>query len=247
MRIIKYVSLILIVCMLLSSNFVVNAAEYRPGPITTDISFAEPISIDGGNTSGNSLLLNPGGEATFDLLLRENAVSGKVYYSSLDNAVLTLNSGDICYSVELLKEEKEKELLEDVNVFELKAEDFENCYTVDYILDGSEYNDELLGTLAAHPEYFGNHIDEPTIIVKNIPLMSIMAVGTNKDSMKISYNGIDYVKFKDTDFVEEITNNRAKKLTVYGRPNLNEWMGKQSVQVFITDYELVEDNSKYDF
>lgn len=129
----------------------------------------------------------------------------------------------------------------------LKAEDFENCYTVDYILDGSEYNDELLGTLAAHPEYFGNHIDEPTIIVKNIPLMSIMAMGTNKDSMKISCNGIDYVKFKDTDFVEEITNNRAKKLIVYGRPNLNEWMGKQSVQVFITDYELVEDTSKYEF
>jgi hypothetical protein len=24
-------------------------------------------------------------------------------------------------------------------------------------------------------------------------------------------------------------------------------MGKKSIQVFITDYELVEDNSKYDF
>jgi single-stranded-DNA-specific exonuclease len=129
----------------------------------------------------------------------------------------------------------------------LKAEDFENCYIVDYILDGKDYIDELLASIAEHPEYFGNHIDEPTVIVKNIPLMSIMAMGTNKDSMKISYNGIDYVKFKDADFVEEITNNRAKTITVYGRPNLNEWMGKKSVQVFITDYELVEDSSKYDF
>ena len=77
--------------------------------------------------------------------------------------------------------------------------------------------------------------------------MNIMAMGANKDSMKISYNGIDYVKFKDTDFVEKITNNRAKKLTVYGRANLNSWMGKESVQIFITDYELKEDNSKYDF
>ena len=129
----------------------------------------------------------------------------------------------------------------------LKAEDFENCYIVDYVLDGSDYNDELLGCLAAHPEYFGNHIEEPMFIIKNIPLMNIMAMGTNKDSMKISYNGIDYVKFKDLDFVEEITKNRTKKLTVYGRANLNEWMGKQSVQVFITDYELVEDTSKYEF
>ena len=129
----------------------------------------------------------------------------------------------------------------------LKSEDFENCYLVDYILDGNDYNDELLGSIAMHPEYFGNHIDEPMLIIKNIPLMSIMAMGTNKDSMKISYNGIDYVKFKDTDFVEEIQNNRTKKLTVYGRANLNEWMGKQSVQVFISDYELVEDTNKYDF
>ena len=129
----------------------------------------------------------------------------------------------------------------------LKAEDFENCYRVDYILDGSDYNEDLLGTLASHPEYFGNHIDEPMIIVENIPLQTIMAMGTNKDSMKISYNGIDYVKFKDDNFVEEVMNNRTKKLTIYGRANLNEWMGKKSVQVFITDYELVEDTSKYDF
>ena len=129
----------------------------------------------------------------------------------------------------------------------LKAEDFENCYIVDYILDGSDYNDELLGCLAAHPEYFGNHIDEPMIVIKNIPLMNVQVMGTNKDSIKISYNGIDYVKFKDTDFIEEVMDNRMKKLTVYGRANLNEWMGKKSVQVFITDYELVEDTSKYDF
>ena len=38
-----------------------------------------------------------------------------------------------------------------------------------------------------------------------------------------------------------------KKLNVYGRANLNEWMSKKSVQVFIDDYELVEDTSKYDF
>ena len=129
----------------------------------------------------------------------------------------------------------------------LKAEDFENCYIVDYELDANDYNEELLGSISAHPEYFGNHIDEPKIIVKNIPLMNIMAMGADRSSMKISYHDIDYVKFKDTDFVEEIQNNRTKLLTVYGRANLNEWMGKQSVQVFIDDYELVEDNSKYDF
>ena len=118
---------------------------------------------------------------------------------------------------------------------------------VDYILDGSDYNDELLGSIGAHPEFFGNHIDEPKFVIKNIPLMNVNVMGADKSSIKISYNDIDYVKFKDTDFIQEVMNNRMKKLTIYGRANLNEWMGKQSVQVFIDDYELVEDTSKYDF
>ena len=118
---------------------------------------------------------------------------------------------------------------------------------VDYILKASDYNDELLAALASHPEYFGNHIDEVKIVVENIPLMSIMPMGANKDSMKISYNNVDYVRFKDSDFVEEVMEDRTKKLTVYGRANLNVFNGKTSVQVFIDDYELKEDNSKYDF
>lgn len=98
-----------------------------------------------------------------------------------------------------------------------------------------------------HPEYFGNHIDEIKFIIKNIPLGSIMVMGANKDSLKISYNGVDYIKFKDAQFIEEINNNRLKNLIVYGRANLNNFMGRISVQVFIDDYEFEKDNRKYDF
>ena len=41
-----------------------------------------------------------------------------------------------------------------------------------------------------------------------------MAMGANKDSMKISYNDVDYVKFKDADFVQEVFDNRMKRLTI---------------------------------
>ena len=129
----------------------------------------------------------------------------------------------------------------------LKAEDFDTCYIVDYVLDGSDYNDELLGSIAAHPEFFGNHIDEPKIIIKNIPLMNFTTMGADNSSAKIIYNDIAYVKFKDSQFIEDVKNNRMKKLTVYGRPNLNEWMGNKTVQIFIEDYEFEEDNSKYEF
>jgi hypothetical protein len=129
----------------------------------------------------------------------------------------------------------------------LCAADFENCYLVDYVLDAKNDNEELLFSLASHPEYFGNHIDEIKFVVKNIELASIMVMGANKDSVKINYNGIDYVKFKDTDFIEDIQNNRSKLLNVYGRANVNSWMGKKSIQILISDYELVEDLHKYDF
>lgn len=129
----------------------------------------------------------------------------------------------------------------------LSAEDFENCYTVDYILDARDNNVDLLTVLASHPEYFGNHIDEIKFVIKNITLSSIMAMGANKDSMKISYNGVDYVKFKDMDFVEAVMNNRTDKLIVYGRANLNTFAGRTSIQIFIDDYELVKDENKYEF
>ena len=48
-------------------------------------------------------------------------------------------------------------------------------------------------------------------------------------------------------FVNEIMSNRLKRLDVYGRVNLNEFNGRESLQLFIDDYDLHSDNSKYEF
>ena len=74
-----------------------------------------------------------------------------------------------------------------------------------------------------------------------------MVMGANKDSIKISYNNIDYIRFKDPEFIEAVQNNRLKRLNIYGKMNINNYMGRTSLQVFCNDYELVEDESKYDF
>ena len=74
-----------------------------------------------------------------------------------------------------------------------------------------------------------------------------MVMGANKDSIKISDNGVDYVRFKDTDFIELVNQNRAKTITVYGRININNYMGRTSLQIMCDDYQLDEDNHKYDF
>ena len=145
-----------------------------------------------------------------------------------------------------IKSNKIDSLLNYANT-KLNAKDFENCYTVDYILDASDNNSDLLELIGSHPELFGNHIDEVKFIIKNIPLSTVMPMGANKDSMKINYNGIDYVRFKDADFVEEVMNNRLQKLTVYGRANINTFAGRTTIQVFCDDYQFENGLNKYDF
>ena len=127
------------------------------------------------------------------------------------------------------------------------ADAFDNCYLVDYILDGRNDNISLLWQLAECSDYYGNGIDEPKFIIKNIPLNNMLVMGENKDCVKISYKGIDYVKFKNTDFIDDLRAHRLQLLTVYGRAALNTYMGHTSIQLLIDDYELEEDNSKYEF
>lgn len=129
----------------------------------------------------------------------------------------------------------------------LSPADFENCYIVDYILDARNDNYELLGTLGRYPEYFGNQIDKITVVVENISLENIQLMGADKDSIKISFNGIDYIKFKDMNFIEEVMSNRLKELTIKGSVNLNTWGGRTTIQCFIEDYEFKCDDHKYDF
>jgi len=129
----------------------------------------------------------------------------------------------------------------------LSSEDFENCYIVDYILNAKNDNSDLLTELAGHPEYFGNHIEEIKLVIKDIPLQNIFAMGANKDSMRISYNNVDYIRFKDADFVNAITTNRTQNINVYGRANLNTFNGKTSIQIFIDDYEFALDEHRFDF
>lgn len=129
----------------------------------------------------------------------------------------------------------------------LSKDAFVNTYYVDYIFECGDLLFPRVGMqIAEHPEYFGNGIEEVKVVVKNIPLSNILVMGADKTSIKISSNGVDFVKFKDESFIEEVMENRDKALTVYGRLNLNEWQGKKSLQVFISDYEFSAVN-KYDF
>lgn len=128
---------------------------------------------------------------------------------------------------------------------------FQNCYTVDYILDANKYQlQKLLMSLARRPDCFGNGVDEVKIVIEKVPIKNPFFMGANKDSTKLTYNGIDYVRFKDLNFVADILENKEKQLNLLITLNINNYNGRQSIQGFVKDYELVDtpqDDDRFEF
>lgn len=133
---------------------------------------------------------------------------------------------------------KKEDLLKYANSH-ISEEGLNSSYMVDYIFSAQENYSKLATQLAEHEDLFGNDIETPTVVAEKIPLDNYMIMGENKDSFKFTHNGVEYVKFKDATFVDEI---RACEepitLTVYGRLGLNKWQGRVTPQLIIDDYDI---------
>lgn len=122
----------------------------------------------------------------------------------------------------------------------------ENVYDVDYIFNANENFTQLGFELAAAEDFWGNEIKEPTVVVEDIPLNSVMVMGEKRDTTKISYGGLNYIRFKDTDFAQLASHTtNGSTITIYGKFNINVYAGRKYLQIFIDDYEIKD--SKFDF
>lgn len=92
---------------------------------------------------------------------------------------------------------------------------------------------------------WGQGNSEAIIIIENVPVAAneIQVIGKNKDTLKFSFNGITYIKFRAKDLIEDLQMLSGKlNLTVAGRGNVNEWGGKRSPQILIDEIEINEMN-----
>lgn len=122
----------------------------------------------------------------------------------------------------------------------------ENVYDVDYIFNANENFTQLGFELAAAEDFWGNEIKEPTVVVEDIPLSSVIVMGEKRDTTKISYGGLNYIRFKDTDFAQLTSHTtNGSTITIYGKFNINVYKGRKYLQIFIDDYEIKD--SKFDF
>jgi len=86
-------------------------------------------------------------------------------------------------------------------------------------------------------------------VIENITIdkKDISVIGTNKDTLKFSFNGITYIKFKAKELINEISTYDGKlNISAAGRGNINEWGGKRTPQILLEEIEIKE-SGKYDF
>ena len=143
-----------------------------------------------------------------------------------------------------LKESKLEDFLEYTDE-ELENVDFgEGIYDVNFIRYAAEPDiKDIIFDLGQYENVWGQGNPEPMIYIKdlNIKKSDIKILGKTQDTVKIEKYGVAYMKFHAKELIEELNKYEEIKLNIVGKPNINTWMGVQTAQIFIEDYE-VEDN-----
>ena len=109
---------------------------------------------------------------------------------------------------------------------------------------------DLITDICSYTFTFGQGNPEPLINVTSLKINPKEAriMGKSNDTVKIEKNGIAYMWFKATDFIQELQGYGDQDITieVVGRANLNEWCGRTTPQIFVDAYNIKK-TPKYEF
>lgn len=138
----------------------------------------------------------------------------------------------------LLPEEVEK--VRNFANIKLNPLSFETIYEVDYIFkDKYDIDYEMLYQMASYDDLWGNSIPQPKFAFTiDYGKTDILVMGKDHSSLKIRCGQIDFVAFKNSALVDQITSMPNGTATIVGRPQINEYNGNVSVQIMIDDISL---------
>lgn len=124
----------------------------------------------------------------------------------------------------------------------LTEEDFVDLIEVDYYFQKNELIDVgMLYDIANHDYLWGSGLPQPKLAFDvHFTSRDVKVMGKDKSSVKIKKDNIDFVLFKDVEFIEELSKLDNGVLTIVGRPQINEWMGRVSIQLLIDEVEIIE-------
>lgn len=142
-----------------------------------------------------------------------------------------------------IEETRIQELVDYANKTLVNVDFGTDTIEVDYIFN-NELDNQMLYEFGKYIDLYGNGIPQPTFAFELILQPSnFYIIGKNKDTVKISYGGINFIKFKSSEWAETISYNMQFpiiKTTIIGRSQLNEFNGRVSTQIVI-DYMDVQE------
>lgn len=120
----------------------------------------------------------------------------------------------------------------------------EAIYFVDYIYEGDNINPTNILDIADMEYFWGKDIPESLIAIQDLKITSDMVTIYNKRgyTIKISLqNDVSLMLFqaKEEDCQKLQNYNKNITINVVGKCNKNEWLGMVSPQIFIEQYEII--------
>ena len=132
--------------------------------------------------------------------------------------------------------EYSKEQLKDID-FNVEA-----AVEVDQIFTNQTINKTMLQAFADCNFIYGNGIPQPCYAFELVVSRdSFKIMGARKDTMKLSFDGIDFIKFKAAKEIKQLENTTTNyvKVSLIGTSQINEYIGYRKVQVKINEMEIL--------
>ena len=120
----------------------------------------------------------------------------------------------------------------------------EGVYDVNFVRAAADPDiEDLVFDLANYEDTWGQGNPQALIFVRdlNITKDDYQIMGKNKDTLKITKFGVSYMKFFAKDLIQQLNEMDKIKINLVGKPNLNEWGGTFTPQIFIEAFELEDD------
>lgn len=129
---------------------------------------------------------------------------------------------------------------------ELKNIDFSSKYAVDFIDSIDTLNPQLILTIGAWPELWGQEVSEPYIAITGVKITPSNTTIMKGSTIKIHTSKVDFIKFRATEEeLKDLQTEGCLTVTIVGRCNINDWGGQQIPQIFIEDYDITQSLEYY--
>lgn len=121
--------------------------------------------------------------------------------------------------------------------------DIDETIEVDLVFPGKSITKDFIMDMDKYSHIWGKGIESPTFAVTNLEfnLGDSIVMGKNQDMIKLSHNGVSYLKFNDAEELIKLKDgNKTAVLNVVGRTGVNNYRGNAEPQFIIEAFEILE-------